>query len=68
MTPCKRGHTGGRYKSNGVCIQCAREYSRAYHSDIGKGRQYNRRRRLAKFGLSIADYELLLQIQKRALA
>lgn len=30
--PCRRGHTGPRYKSNGKCVACEMEYHAVYRN------------------------------------
>jgi hypothetical protein len=37
--PCKHGHDGTRYVSNGVCVECSKATSAARHALIRKLRQ-----------------------------
>lgn len=45
--PCKRGHTGTRYTSNRVCVQCTQDNARAYMARNGE-KERKRKRKYAK--------------------
>ena len=42
-TPCKKGHTGPRYTSTGMCVKCREEYNKDYQEKLKKDRASKKR-------------------------
>ena len=62
MRPCLRGHTSGRYKRNGGCIQCAKDLQRARYLAgpavyAHRASEWNRANRARRAEITAAYYQ-----------
>lgn len=82
VSPCKRGHTAGRYKGNGSCKECSRAASRLYYVNnrervlelLSRFPLDVRQRRARdgdlkrKYGISLDQFDIMFDRQRRGCA